>query len=108
MNKVQPTLFDPLTHLCTRRLGMKRLQEELRRAWIAGTSIGVLLIDVDHFRSFNRVHGPSAAHRALVQLTQAAREILRGRDQFVRFSDAMFLAVLPGATLEDVMRVGER
>lgn len=100
--------LDPLTGLWSRRFGMRRLREELQRALRSGTSVGVLLLDVDHFRSINETYGQVMGDRVLVHVAQAARRALRESDVLVRHGGDELLVVLPDATREDTRRIAER
>ena len=63
---------DPLTGLGNRRAFDETLTAELARARRAGTPVGLLVIDVDHFKAFNDRHGHQAGDDALMSVAAGA------------------------------------
>lgn len=100
--------LDPLTNVYNRRFGLNRLHEEFERAVRAGTPLGVLMMDVDHFKSVNDTYGHSVGDRLLKSVVAAVRSVLREGDILLRYGGEEFLAVLPAASSEDVALIGER
>lgn len=100
---------DTLTGLANRRSIDRRLPEIAERSLVEGETIGVMMIDVDHFKRFNDRFGHQEGDRCLVETARAAAEQIRRKDDLIgRFGGEEFLAVLPGAGLEVTMRVAER
>ncbi|MEE4108030.1 MAG: diguanylate cyclase, partial [Halieaceae bacterium] len=100
---------DELTRLGNRRLVNQVLDDELRRARRAGTSIAVVLIDVDFFKAYNDTYGHPAGDEVLRRLGDVMRRgSARAGEVVARFGGEEFIAVLPGATAEDAIRVAQR
>lgn len=100
---------DTLTGLANRRFIDHRLPEISDRSLAEGETIAVIMIDVDHFKSFNDRFGHQAGDRCLIAVARAAGEQIRRKDDLIgRFGGEEFLAVLPGAGIEVAMRVAER
>lgn len=100
---------DTLTGLANRRSIDRRLPEIAERSLLQGETIGVMMIDVDHFKRFNDRFGHQEGDRCLIEAARAAGEQVRRKDDLIgRFGGEEFLAVLPGAGLEVTMRVAER
>jgi diguanylate cyclase (GGDEF)-like protein len=100
---------DELTRLGNRRLVNQVLDDELRRARRAGTSIAVVLIDVDFFKAYNDTYGHPAGDEVLRRLGDVMRRgSARAGEVVARFGGEEFIAVLPGATVEDAIRVAQR
>lgn len=100
---------DTLTGLANRRSIDLRLPEISEQSSSEGEVVAVMMIDVDHFKSFNDRFGHQEGDRCLVAVAQAASDQIRRKDDLIgRFGGEEFLAVLPGAGLETVMRVAER
>jgi diguanylate cyclase (GGDEF)-like protein len=100
---------DELTRLGNRRLVNQVLDDELRRARRAGTSIAVVLIDVDFFKAYNDTYGHPAGDEVLRRLGDVMRRgSARAGEVVARFGGEEFIAVLPGATAEDAVRVAQR
>ncbi|MCX7799924.1 MAG: sensor domain-containing diguanylate cyclase [Fimbriimonadales bacterium] len=104
----QAATRDPLTGL----LNHRRLHEELRlrlaQAERSGGRFGLLLLDVDHFRSFNEEEGHLAGDQVLRQVAEAIRAALRPYDAVGRYGGEEFVAVLPDVDGERCRAVAER
>jgi two-component system, cell cycle response regulator len=100
--------LDPLTGVYNRRFGLSRLSEEYERAVRANAPLGVLMIDVDHFKQVNDTYGHSVGDRLLKSVAETARTALRQGDVLIRYGGEEFLAVLPAASGHDLGFVGER
>ncbi|WP_432544171.1 GGDEF domain-containing protein [Kineococcus sp. SYSU DK002] len=73
-----------------------------------GESTGVLVIDVDHFKTVNDQHGHLAGDEALAWLAALLRGALPAPVLLARFGGEEFLAVVPGADLGALVRCAER
>lgn len=100
--------LDALTGCYNRRFGLERLREEYERAVRHETPLGVILFDVDHFKSVNDTYGHLVGDRVLVRVARLARSVLRHGDVLVRYGGEEFLAVLPSASEGDAAAVAER
>ncbi len=100
--------LDPLTGAYNRRFGLLRLHEEFGRAVRASTPLGVVMLDVDHFKAVNDTHGHVVGDRVLRSIAALTRSALREGDVLMRYGGEEFLAVLPAASSDDVRGVGER
>ncbi len=72
------------------------------------TSVGLLLIDLDHFKSINDAFGHAAGDAVLHEFGVRARAILRGGDLLIRYGGDEFVAILPNAQLAAAHEVAER
>ena len=100
--------IDPLTDAYNRRFGLVRLQEEFGRALRVEGPMGVLMVDLDHFKEVNDTFGHLAGDRVLRAVARSIRRVLREGDIFVRYGGEEFLAVLPGASTGDLSELAER
>ena len=88
---------DHLTGLLNRRGLETRLNRELRRARREGGSVGLLLVDVDTFKSFNDTFGHGAGDRCLEVVAAQLRACLRRpMDAACRYGGEEFALILPG------------
>jgi GAF domain-containing protein len=71
---------DPLTGLYNRRYMEESLERELRRSMRKNCSLGVMMLDVDHFKRFNDTFGHEAGDSVLRALANLFRTQLRGGD----------------------------
>jgi diguanylate cyclase (GGDEF)-like protein len=99
---------DPLTDAYNRRFGLARLQEEYSRAVRAEAPLGILMLDLDHFKNVNDVYGHLVGDRVLRAVAGACRRVIREGDVLVRYGGEEFLVLLPGAGRDDVLQIAER
>jgi two-component system, cell cycle response regulator len=100
--------LDPLTGVFNRRFGLQRLTEELSRAIRSGDPLGVLMLDLDHFKAVNDTYGHLVGDRVLQAVTRATRQVLREGDVFLRYGGEEFVVVLPGANRDNMATMAER
>ena len=93
---------DPLTGLWNRRVLDEWFDRELARAKRHGTSVGVLLIDVDHFKGFNDSLGHDAGDELLKALASMLRDAVRTEDLVCRYGGEEFLIILGDTVPEHV------
>lgn len=86
---------DPLTHAVNRRGFLEALERELARSERSGTEVAVLLIDLDGFKKLNDELGHLEGDRALVQVSRALEEAVRGADLVARLGGDEFAVLLP-------------
>lgn len=100
--------LDPLTGVYNRRFGLQRLNEEFSRSARSGDPLGVLMMDLDHFKAVNDTYGHVVGDRVLQAVIWSARGVLREGDVLVRYGGEEFLIVLPGAGCADISATAER
>jgi diguanylate cyclase (GGDEF)-like protein len=102
------SIHDPLTNLHNRRYMEEALELELRRAERKKLPVGLIMLDIDHFKQFNDGFGHGAGDELLRRLGAAMREHLRAGDVACRYGGEEFLLILPEATLEVTTRRAEQ
>ena len=100
--------YDALTSVYNRRFGLERFRQEYSRSIRTGRPIGVLMLDIDHFKWINDTHGHLAGDEVLRAVTGVFRRSIREADVLLRYGGEEFLVVLPDADIEAVVTVGER
>ncbi len=93
------SMRDPLTGLFNRRYLEETMGRELPRARRMGESVGVIVLDIDHFKHLNDTHGHDAGDHVLERTGELLREATRGSDIACRFGGEEFAVILPGASL---------
>ena len=93
------SMRDPLTGLYNRRYLEETIGRELPRARRLGQSVGVIVIDIDHFKRLNDTFGHDAGDLVLAKTGELLRAASRKGDIACRFGGEEFAIVLPGATL---------
>lgn len=90
---------DELTGLYNRRRFLRIAEGELARLR-KGHQIGLALIDLDHFKRINDVHGHAAGDRVLQTFAAIARACLRDGDVLARYGGEEFVLLLPDTDAE--------
>jgi diguanylate cyclase (GGDEF)-like protein/putative nucleotidyltransferase with HDIG domain len=85
---------DPLTSLANRRSLDRQFEAGLARAHDAGTSISVVVLDLDRLKEINDTYGHEAGDRALRAVGSVLRETVRQSDLCARFAGDEFVVVL--------------
>jgi diguanylate cyclase (GGDEF)-like protein len=103
----EASLVDALTGCATRGEGARRLEAELRRAQRSGTSVAVLMLDLDHFKSINDRFGHKTGDAALTAVGETLLTTLRASDVRSRWGGEEFLLVLPDSSMERAQRAAD-
>jgi diguanylate cyclase (GGDEF)-like protein len=88
------SLTDPLTGLRNRRYLAQRIEADLAAAR-AGDDLLLFLIDLDHFKRINDVHGHGPGDEVLFAVAQRLREVFADDDVVTRWGGEEFLVVVP-------------
>ena len=100
---------DPLTDLANRRMLLERLHGEWELAQARGTSLAFLLFDLDQFKDYNDRRGHLAGDDCLRDVGRCIDAELPDGDAMAgRYGGEEFGVVLPGLTLDQAVREGER
>ncbi len=102
------SMADALTGLGNRRAFDEALEVELKRARRAGGWVGLVMMDVDHFKRFNDQHGHQAGDDALVTVGHVLTRVARAEDRACRIGGEEFALLLPGADERAAAIVAER
>ncbi len=110
-------LLAKLEHLARRDeltgvLNRRALDEELHRAVTTATRhhrpLSIVMLDLDHFKSYNDTHGHQAGDRLLKDAAAAWTAALRTSDLIARYGGEEFLIILPDCALNDAITVADR
>jgi diguanylate cyclase (GGDEF)-like protein len=99
---------DPLTGLFNRRWLDDALAHFLVDALETAQPLCVLLLDVDHFKSYNDTYGHSAGDHALKVISNTLKHAIRPQDFACRYGGEEFLVLLPHTTIQEGSMVAER
>jgi diguanylate cyclase (GGDEF)-like protein len=92
--KLQEQVFrDPLTGLYNRRFFDEALGHEIKRATRQGNAIGVLFLDVDHFKSLNDTHGHKFGDTVLMRIGEILQDCVRSSDIAARYGGEEFVVL---------------
>jgi diguanylate cyclase (GGDEF)-like protein len=99
---------DPLTALSNYRHFHELLNLEVQRARRMAYPVGLIIMDLDHFKVVNDRHGHPVGDVALRQVAEQLRSRLRRTDVVGRLGGEEFGAILPGANRKEVGIVAEK
>jgi diguanylate cyclase (GGDEF)-like protein len=102
------SIRDPLTGLYNRRYLEETLERETRRAVRAEQGLGVMMLDLDHFKKFNDTHGHDAGDAVLRETASFLLKSVRAEDIVCRFGGEEFIVILPAADLKTTQARAER
>jgi diguanylate cyclase (GGDEF)-like protein len=101
--------IDSLSALANRRGFDARLEAEWRRAQKQKLPIGLVMVDVDHFKLFNDCYGHVEGDNCLRSVGELLACVATGPDDFpARYGGEEFALLLPGADAEKALEVAER
>lgn len=100
--------IDTLTGVANRRSLMKKAQKSFKQSKKNGTSLSILMIDIDHFKEINDRLGHSSGDKVLAEVASLGSDIMRKSDLFGRLGGEEFMVCLPKTTLTSAMEIAER
>lgn len=101
------SITDPLTGLYNRRQFEVLMQNEVINAIRSGEPISILLIDVDHFKSFNDRHGHDVGDAVLQHIASHIRQRIRRADIACRYGGDEFFILCRHATIASIVSIGD-
>lgn len=107
-NALQAATKDALTGVCNRAAFNEVLSREVDLAQRHDRSLGMIIIDFDHFKSINDTYGHSTGDCLIKALAFCAEETIRHSDQIFRYGGEEFVVLLPETNTRGVKRLAER
>lgn len=99
---------DALTGLPNRALFQRNFCAAIKGAQLNGTKLGLIMLDLDHFKDVNDTLGHDAGDALLKSVSRRLRAAYRKTDTIARLGGDEFAVILPGiATMEDLVRPTE-
>jgi len=99
---------DALTGIANRRHLMQWSANELGKRQDAAQTMGVLLLDIDHFKAVNDRYGHAAGDAALRAVASVLRTSVRPGDVVARYGGEEFTILLPGTEVNGALAIAER
>ena len=104
----QESLTDPLTGAWNRRAFHRLLREIWAKHSRTGAGLGLLMIDIDHFKSINDRFGHPEGDLILKQVSKLLADNLRPSDRLIRYGGEEFCCVLEDYDLDSATIIAER
>jgi two-component system cell cycle response regulator len=98
---------DGLTNLSNRKHLDSLLAEEIQRAHRHARDLSLLMLDIDHFKTINDIHGHLAGDRVIAGMAMLLRQRLRSGDKLGRYGGEEFCAILPETALPSATTIAE-
>ena len=99
---------DELTGLFNRRYFMNRLNQEFERVKRYESAFTFIMIDIDHFKRINDIHGHLAGDSALKNAADILKKALRLTDTVGRIGGEEFAILLPETEIDHGVEIAER
>jgi diguanylate cyclase (GGDEF)-like protein len=104
----EDSMLDPLTKLYNRRYLDTVMSRELARSKRENYSVGLVMLDLDHFKMLNDNFGHIAGDNVLQSVGSFIRARLRAYDTACRYGGEEFAVILPGTSLPNSVKVAEQ
>lgn len=102
------SVTDPLTGLYHFGYGRERINEEIKRCRREGSIFSIVFLDMDRFKKVNDRYGHQTGDAVVRHVSAVMQSALREGDMLSRYGGDEFVALLPGASLEDAESTLER
>ena len=104
----EQSIRDPLTGLFNRRHLQEALDRAVKNAVAEAQPLAILMVDIDHFKTFNDTYGHEAGDAMLHELGRVLSSEIREQDIACRYGGEEFALILPGATIQASRERAER
>lgn len=101
-------VIDPLTGMLNRKALQTRVDELRQQSEVSGAPIGLIVIDIDHFKRVNDTVGHAVGDAVLRDVAYIIRKDLRAFELAYRLGGEEFLVLLPGADADQNMELALR
>jgi diguanylate cyclase (GGDEF)-like protein len=99
---------DGLTGLYNRRAFQERLRQEVERANRYHRPLSLIMIDIDHFKTYNDTYGHLQGDDVLVAVAQVLKQLSRASDIVARYGGEEFALILPETNKSSAAALGKR
>lgn len=101
------SLTDPLTGLGNRKYFDRMIGVAVQGALASGEPLSLLLLDIDHFKSFNDSYGHLTGDQVLRLVGLSLKQTIKGQDITARYGGEEFAVVLPNTSLRQALTVSD-
>jgi diguanylate cyclase len=99
---------DSLTGIANRKFFDAKLAQAIAHSNHTGEPLSLLVLDVDHFKSFNDKHGHSTGDQVLKLVAHSIRQTIKGRDLVARIGGEEFAVLLPATNIDQATSVANK
>ena len=99
---------DALTGLANRRQALEMLQTMVTRAWRKNEALGLIMLDIDHFKSVNDRYGHPVGDQVLKEVASIMQHCAREYDVVARLGGEEFLVLCDNSNLPTTTGIAER
>jgi diguanylate cyclase (GGDEF)-like protein/putative nucleotidyltransferase with HDIG domain len=100
--------IDELTGVYNHRYFQNSLSEHIQEADKSNKVLGLLFIDIDHFKYYNDLYGHSAGDVVLNRFGEIFKKNVRENDVIARYGGEEFAIILPDTCEEEAVEIGNR
>jgi len=104
----EQSIKDQLTGFYNRRYIEETIEPILQNAKRKGETIGLLMLDIDHFKEINDTYGHDLGDLVLRSVSQAIKESIRSSDIPIRFGGEEFMVLLTNVKPEESVNIAEK
>jgi diguanylate cyclase (GGDEF)-like protein len=105
---LQKANTDALTQLWNRKKIVELLEEELNRNYRDNKPVGVIMLDIDNFKSINDTYGHLIGDKIIIEVASRLKKGMRSYDKIGRYGGDELLLILPGLGRKDAQKISER
>ncbi|MBU0913320.1 MAG: GGDEF domain-containing protein [Gammaproteobacteria bacterium] len=105
----QQNTRDALTGIRNRAFFDQKMNAEIKRSRRERSTLGLLMIDIDHFKSINDNHGHLVGDLVIKEVaSRLQQELKRSTDHLCRYGGEEFAIILPNTDIEGAMQLAEQ
>lgn len=101
------SMLDPLTKIANRKSFDEGIETAMSDADQSGDPLCLMIIDIDHFKTFNDTYGHQTGDQVLRLVAMTLKSNIKGKDLAARYGGEEFVAILPSTDLEGAIIVAE-
>ncbi|MDQ3007603.1 MAG: diguanylate cyclase response regulator [Chloroflexota bacterium] len=101
-------MYDPITNALNRKAFLAISRGEIERARRSQSSLSLIAMDIDNFKTINEQHGRDIGNDVLNVVSQSIREKSRPYDSVARYEDDLFLLILPSVIGQEAEKIAQR
>ena len=101
------SLLDPLTKIANRKSFDDGMEAAIAEARENGTPLCLMIVDIDHFKTFNDTYGHQTGDQVLRLVAMTLKSNIKGKDLAARYGGEEFVAILPSTDIEGAVIVAE-